>query len=48
VLCGNEEVAVEDIWGIGKAIGVIFKGDTHNMFGALSRSKQATKGLILL
>jgi len=28
---------VEDVWGIGKAIGVHLNGDTHNMFGVLSR-----------
>lgn len=30
-------MAVEDVWGIGKAIGVNFDGDTHNMFSLLSR-----------
>jgi hypothetical protein len=26
------------VWGIGKAIGVQFNGDTHNMFGVLARN----------
>jgi hypothetical protein len=38
VLHGNEEVAVEDVWGIGKAIGVKFDGENHNMFSVLSRA----------
>ncbi|AES88382.2 hypothetical protein MTR_4g054200 [Medicago truncatula] len=38
VLKGNEKVAVEDVWGIGKAIGVQFDGESHNMFGVLARS----------
>jgi len=37
VLHGDEEVAVEDVWGIGKAIGVRFNGDKANMFDVLSR-----------
>jgi len=37
VLRGNEEVEVEDVRGIGKAIGVNFKGDSHNRFSVLSR-----------
>jgi len=37
VMHGDEKVAVEDVWGIGKAIGVQFNGDTHNMFGLLAR-----------
>ncbi|MCI84103.1 hypothetical protein A2U01_0105379, partial [Trifolium medium] len=28
---------VEDVWGIGKAIGVKFKGDNTNRFSALVR-----------
>ncbi|MCI46300.1 hypothetical protein A2U01_0067540, partial [Trifolium medium] len=30
--------AVDDVWGIGKAIGVNFKGDNVNLFSALSRA----------
>ncbi|XP_045831090.1 uncharacterized protein LOC123922415 [Trifolium pratense] len=30
-------MAVNDVWGIGKAIGVKFKGDNVNMFNLLSR-----------
>jgi hypothetical protein len=37
VLRGNEEVEVEDVRGLGKAIGVNFKGDSHNRFSVLSR-----------
>ena len=37
VLHGSEKVVVEDVWGIGKAIDVNFKGDNHNMFSVLSR-----------
>jgi len=47
VLRGNEEVAVDAIWGIGKAISVSFQGDTQNMFSVLSCSKQVNKGPIL-
>ncbi|MCI21855.1 hypothetical protein A2U01_0043026 [Trifolium medium] len=34
---GNDRMAMEDVWGIGKAIGVKFKGDNSNMFNVLSR-----------
>jgi hypothetical protein len=37
VMHGNEKVAMEDVWGIGKAIGIQFNGETHNMFGVLAR-----------
>jgi len=37
VLHGNDEIAVEDVWGIRKAIGVKFTGDKANMFNVLSR-----------
>jgi hypothetical protein len=37
VVHGNEKVAVEEVWGIGKVIGVNFNGDTHNMFEVLAR-----------
>lgn len=40
VLKGNEEVEVEDVRGLGKAIGVNFKGESHNMFSVLSRVKK--------
>jgi len=39
VLHGDEKIAVEDVWGIGKAIGVQFNGDSHNMFGVLARGR---------
>jgi hypothetical protein len=35
---GNPEIAVEDVWGIGKAIGVKYKGDKMNRFNLLSRA----------
>ncbi|MCI92718.1 sulfate transporter, partial [Trifolium medium] len=37
VMHGTEKVAVEDVWGIGKAIGVKFNGDDANLFRVLSR-----------
>ena len=37
VLHGKEKEATEDVWEIGKAIGLQFEGDTHNMFSVLSR-----------
>lgn len=40
VLRGDEEVELEDVRGTGKAIGVNFKGDNHNMFNVLSRVKK--------
>jgi len=46
VLHGKEKEAAEDVWWIGKAIGLHFEGDTHNMFSVLSRSgngKRETK-----
>ncbi|MCI09432.1 endonuclease/exonuclease/phosphatase family protein, partial [Trifolium medium] len=36
---GNEQVAVDDVWGIGKAIGVKFKSDNVNIQYALWREK---------
>lgn len=35
---------MEDIWGIGKAIGITFKGENHNMFSVLSQTKKVSKG----
>ncbi|MCI72607.1 hypothetical protein A2U01_0093870, partial [Trifolium medium] len=35
----NEKVAVEDVRGIGAAIGVQFNGDEANMFSVLSRGE---------
>lgn len=46
VLRGNEKVEVEDVGGIGKAIGVKFDGETHNMFSVLykaGKGKRETK-----
>ncbi|MCI08523.1 DUF4283 domain protein, partial [Trifolium medium] len=40
VMHGNEKMAVDDVWGIGKAIGVKFKSDNANMFSALSRANK--------
>lgn len=35
---------MEDIRGIGKAIGITFKGESHNMFSVLSQTKKVSKG----
>jgi hypothetical protein len=35
---GDERIAVDDVWGIGEAIGVTFRGDKENMFHVLSRA----------
>ncbi|PNX98197.1 putative sulfate transporter [Trifolium pratense] len=40
---GTEQMAVDDVWGIGKAIGVKFKGDNVNMFHVLSRAGKGKK-----
>ncbi|MCI40977.1 hypothetical protein A2U01_0062210, partial [Trifolium medium] len=37
---GNEKMAVEDVWGIGIAIGVKFNGDNANRFNALVRAEK--------
>jgi len=44
VLHGNEEMGVEDVWGIGKEIGVKFNGDKANMFNVLSRASRKSSG----
>jgi len=36
VLHGNEQVAVDYVWGIGNSIGLKFTGDKANMFNVLS------------
>ncbi|MCI38980.1 sulfate transporter, partial [Trifolium medium] len=38
VMHGDERMVVDDVWGIGRAIGMNFKGDNANMFNALSRA----------
>ncbi|CAJ2667463.1 unnamed protein product [Trifolium pratense] len=40
---GNDQLAVDDVWGIGKAIGVKFRGDNVNMFNILSRASKGKK-----
>ncbi|MCI47045.1 endonuclease/exonuclease/phosphatase family protein, partial [Trifolium medium] len=40
---GNDQLAVDDVWGIGKAIGVKFKGDNVNMFDVISRAGKGKK-----
>jgi hypothetical protein len=35
---GNEELALEDVRGIGQSIGVKFRGGQENMFNVLSRT----------
>jgi hypothetical protein len=42
---GNEKVVVEDVWEVGKAIGVKFNGDHANMFNVLSRTGRRKKGV---
>jgi len=36
VLHGNKNVVSEDVCGIGKTVGIEFKGDKNNMFDVLS------------
>lgn len=43
VMHGNNKVAVEDVWGVGKAIGVKFNGDPANTFNVLSRVGRGKK-----
>ncbi|MCI66470.1 sulfate transporter, partial [Trifolium medium] len=38
VMQGNDQMVVDDVWGIGKAIRVKFRGDNANMFNVLSRA----------
>ncbi|MCH96753.1 cytochrome P450, partial [Trifolium medium] len=38
VMQGNDQMVVDDVWGIRKVIGVKFKGDNVNMFRVLSRA----------
>jgi hypothetical protein len=33
---GNEQMVVDNVWGIGQTIGVTFGGDKENMFNVLS------------
>ncbi|PNX65483.1 hypothetical protein L195_g054560 [Trifolium pratense] len=40
---GTAQMAVDDVWGIGKAIGVKFNGDNVNMFRVLSRAGKGKK-----
>ncbi|MCI29592.1 hypothetical protein A2U01_0050801, partial [Trifolium medium] len=40
VLHWNEKVAVEDVWGIRKAIRVKFNGNSANMFSVMSRGER--------
>jgi hypothetical protein len=35
---GNDQMDVDDVWGIGQAIGVMLRGDKENMFHVLSRT----------
>jgi len=47
VLRGNEEVEMEDVRGMGKAIGLNFKEENHNRFSVLSRvGKEKRKSII--
>jgi hypothetical protein len=40
---GNEQMVVDDIWGIGQTIGVTFRGAKKNMFNVLSRAGKGKK-----
>ncbi|WJX94030.1 hypothetical protein P8452_75494 [Trifolium repens] len=40
---GNDQMAVDDVRGIGQTIGVTFKGDNDNMFNVLSRAGRGIK-----
>lgn len=40
MLHGNEQVAVDDVWGIGKSIGIKFTGDKANMFNVFISSRE--------
>lgn len=39
----NEQVAIDDVWGIGKAVGLKFNGDKNNLFDVLSREGRKNK-----
>ncbi|PNX58449.1 hypothetical protein L195_g059196 [Trifolium pratense] len=41
---GTEQMTVDDIWGLGKTIGVKFQGDNVNLFNVLSRAGRVKKG----
>jgi hypothetical protein len=47
VLNGSDTSKDEDIHVIGKAIGVSFKGSSHNKFSVLSRPKKLYSGPVL-
>jgi hypothetical protein len=38
VMHSNGRMALDDVWGIGKSIGVKFNRDNMNMFSALARA----------
>jgi hypothetical protein len=40
---GNEQMVVDDVCGIGKTIGVTFRGDKENIFHVLSRAGNGKK-----
>ena len=44
VLNTNKKTAVEDVYDIGKQIGLNFEGDKNNMFDVLSGVGQKTHG----
>jgi len=44
VLHGKEKEAVEDVWGIGKALGLQFEGDVYNRFSVLCRAGKGMRG----
>ncbi|GAU33774.1 hypothetical protein TSUD_393360 [Trifolium subterraneum] len=43
VMQGNEQLAADDVWGIGNAIGVKIHSGNSNRFSALTRSRKGKK-----
>ncbi|PNX89689.1 hypothetical protein L195_g045811, partial [Trifolium pratense] len=43
VMQDNNYMVVDDVWDIGKAIGVKFKGNSSNMFNVLSRARKSNQ-----
>lgn len=46
-LNGSDESKAADIQALGRAIGITFKGTTHNKFSVLARQRGATDGPVL-
>ncbi|MCI63306.1 hypothetical protein A2U01_0084563, partial [Trifolium medium] len=41
---GNARMVVDDVWAIGKVIGVKFNGENANRFSALIRAGKGKQG----